>query len=408
MVQRIEKVIASNIIAHRSTACQAAMAARNRYLPLVLPVMRTGLRLFVTLHSAFHFYRRVPSMSLHVFSNKSLLLGMFALLAAQSAMAQSSYPNVVAMGVGQAESSAWYGACMKVANAAPPAADLPPSSAVAGLQRCEPIDMYYDTKSMSASKAADWQPVRQCAFVQKNSAVLMMLYQNGLGVTRNPALALKHACSIDAAPAEMEGRVAHLQKLNASGAHGEIDLCDDITSGYMIGVCSGIDSRQKQRVRVAAGSKLSNTLPPAARAALDALQQATDKFSASHATREMDLGGTIGSSVAINTHTEQMELLAHDLRQYEQGQLPQAGKVGAAALDKQLNLLYGKVMKQTQADYPGAVSKDGIRATQRLWLVYRDAWLRYGAIRYPSVSADTWLALLTARRNAQLEELLQP
>src|SRR5476649_972044 len=135
VVQRIEKVIASNIIAHRSTACQAAMAARNRYLPLVLPVMWTGLRLFVTLHSAFHFYRRVPSMSLHVFSNKSLLLGMFALLAAQSAMAQSSYPNVVAMGVGQAEASAWYGACMKVANAAPPAADLPPSSAVAGLQR---------------------------------------------------------------------------------------------------------------------------------------------------------------------------------------------------------------------------------------------------------------------------------
>lgn len=347
-------------------------------------------------------------MRFHVFSNKSLLLGLLALLAAQSATAQSSYPNTSAMGVGHAETTAWYGACMKVANAAPPAADLPPSSAVAGLQRCEPIDMYYDTKSMSAPKPADWQAVRQCAVVQKNNAVLMMLYQNGLGVARNPALALKSACGIDAAPAEMEGRVAHLQKLNASGPHGEIDLCDDITSGYMMGVCSGIDARQKQRARTAASGKLNQTLPAAAQTALQALQQATDKFSTSHATRETDLGGTIGSSVAINTHTEQMELLAHDLRQYEQGQLPQAGKVDAATLDKQLNVLYGKVMKQPQADYPGAVSKEGIRATQRLWLVYRDAWLRYGAVRYPSVPADTWLALLTARRNAQLEKLLQP
>jgi len=347
-------------------------------------------------------------MRFPVFSNKSLLLGLATLLAGQSAMAQFSYPNTSAMGVGHAETTAWYGACMKVANAAPPVADLPPPSAVAGLQRCEPIDMYYDTKSKSASKPADWQPVRQCAFVQKNNAVLMMLYQNGLGVARNPALALKSACSIDAAPAEMEGRVEHLQKLNANGGHGDIDLCDDITSGYMMGVCSGIDSRQKQRVRTEASSKLNKTLPAAARLALESLQQATDKFSASHATREMDLGGTIGSSVAINTHTEAMELLAHDLRQYEQGQLPQAGKVDAATLDKQLNVLYGKVMKQPQADYPGAVSKEGIRATQRLWLVYRDAWLRYGAVRYPSVPADTWLALLTARRNAQLEELLQP
>lgn len=408
MVRRVEKVIAGNIIAHRSTACQVAMAARNRYLPLVLPAMRTRFQVADTLHSAFHFYCLRLAMRFHVFSNKSLLLGLATLLAAQAAIAQSSYPNTSAMGVGHAETTAWYGACMKVAKAAPPAADLPPPSAVAGLQRCEPIDLYYDTKSMSAPKPADWQPVRQCAIVQKNNAVLMMLYQNGLGVARNPALALKSACSIDAAPAEMEGRVAHLQKLNASGAHGDIDLCDDITSGYMMGVCSGIDARQKQRARTEAGSKLNQTLPAAAQIALQALQQATDKFATARGAKETDMSGTAGSSMAIDTKTSEMELLAHDLRQYEQGQLPKAGKVAAAMLDKQLNVLYSKVMKQPQADYAGAVSKEGVRATQRLWLAYRDAWLRYGAVRYPSVPADTWLALLTARRNAQLEELLQP
>ena len=32
--------------------------------------------------------------------------------------------------------------------------------------------------------------------------------------------------------------------------------------------------------------------------------------------------------------------------------------------------------------------------------------LAFGAVHYPSVTGDTWAALLTARRNAQLEELL--
>lgn len=346
-------------------------------------------------------------MQLHVFLNKTLLLGASALLAAQAGAAQP-YPNTSAMGVGQAETTAWYGACMKVAKATPPAADLPPPSAVAALQQCESTNLYYDTKSMSAPTPADWNAVRQCAVAKGDSAVLMMLYQNGLGVARNPALALKSACSIAAAPAEMEGRVEHLQKLNASGAHGDIDLCDDITSGYMMAQCSAIDSRQKQRARTAQSSKLSKGMPAVAQAALQALQTATDKFATARGAKETDMSGTAGSSMAIDAKTSEMDLLAHDLRQYEQGQLPKAGKVDAATLDKQLNVLYGKVMKQPQADYPGAVTKDGIRATQRLWLAYRDAWLRYGAARYPSVAADTWLALLTARRNTQLEELLQP
>ena len=52
------------------------------------------------------------------------------------------------------------------------------------------------------------------------------------------------------------------------------------------------------------------------------------------------------------------------------------------------------------------MSKDGIRATQRLWLAYRDAWMNFGAVRYPSVTSETWAGLLTARRNVQLQDLL--
>ncbi|WP_226941418.1 lysozyme inhibitor LprI family protein [Janthinobacterium violaceinigrum] len=338
---------------------------------------------------------------------KTFLLGASCLLAAPVfAAAAAPYPNTSAMGVGHAESTAWYAGCLKVKDAAPPPADLPAPSAVAALQQCQATDLYYDTKSMSSAKPADWRPVRHCAMVTHNSAVLMMLYQNGQGVQKDPQLALKYACSIDAAPAEMQGRIEHLQQINASG-RGMIDLCDDITSGYMMGVCSAIDARQKQRLRTQATGKASDAMPAAAQASLQKLQAAVSKFADARAANETDLSGTARAALSIAARTAELDLLARDVREYEGGKLPPAlSKAQLAALDKELNAIYGKLMKKPAEPYAGAVGKDGIRATQRLWLAYRDAWISFGAVRYPSVTSDTWAGLLTARRNAQLQDLL--
>lgn len=339
---------------------------------------------------------------------KTVLLGASCLLAAPVfAAAAAPYPNTSAMGVGHAESTAWYAGCLKVKDAAPPPADLPAPSAVAALQQCVATDLYYDTKSMSSPKPADWRAVRHCAMATQNSSVLMMLYQNGQGVQKDPQLALKYACSIDAAPAEMQGRIEHLQQINASG-RGMIDLCDDITSGYMMGVCSAIDARQKQRVRAQTTGKLSEGWPAAAQASLQKLQAAASKFADARAAHETDLSGTARAALSIAARTAELDLLAHDLREYEAGKLPASmRKEQAAALDKELNALYGRLMKKPAQPYAGAVSKEGIRATQRLWLAYRDAWIGFGAVRYPAVSSDSWAGLLTARRNVQLQDLLE-
>ncbi|WP_219114644.1 lysozyme inhibitor LprI family protein [Janthinobacterium sp. UMAB-56] len=338
---------------------------------------------------------------------QSLLLGASCLLAAPVfAAAAAPYPNTSAMGVGHAESTAWYAGCLKVKDAAPPPADLPAPSAVAALQQCQATDLYYDTKSMSSSKPADWRAVRHCAMATHNSAVLMMLYQNGQGVQKDPLLALKYACSIDAAPAEMQGRIEHLQQINASG-RGMIDWCDDITSGYMMGVCSAIDARQKQRVRAQATDKVSASMPAVAQASLQKLQTAASKFADARAANETDLSGTARAALSIAARTAELDLLAQDLRAYEGGKLPPSrSKAQAAALDKELNAIYGKLMKKPAETYAGAVGKEGIRATQRLWLAYRDAWMHFGALRYPSVTSETWAGLLTARRNAQLQAML--
>lgn len=340
---------------------------------------------------------------------KTVFLVSCSLMAGHSSAADGApYPNTSAMGVGQAETTAWHAACMKVANAAPPPADLPAPGAVASLQQCKAADLYYDTKSMSAPKPADWRQVRHCAVATNSSEVLMMLYQNGQGVVKAPPLAMKYACSIAAAPAEMAIRVEHLQKLAASG-QGNIDLCDDITSGYMMGVCSAIDARQKNRVRSQASGKATSAWPAAAQASYQKLEAATVKFADARSDKETDLGGTARAAMSIAARTAELDLLAQDVKQYEAGKLPAAmTQAQAQALDKQLNVIYGKLMKQPKPDYAGAVDKNGIRDTQRLWLKYRDAWMDFGAVHYPSVTSHTWAALLTARRNAQLQELLEP
>lgn len=348
-------------------------------------------------------------MLTHRFMKKSLLKAAAlaaSLLAGQAvAAAPAIYPNTSAMGVGHAESTAWYAACMKVAKVAPPPADLPSPKAVAGLAQCKASDLYYDTKAMPAPSLEDWRKVRYCAVAQDDSAVLMMLYQNGSGVQKNPPLALKYACSMDAAPAEMSGRVEHLQKLQAGGS---IDQCDDITSGYMMGVCSAIEARQKQHVRSQASGKTAEAWPAAVQASYKKLETATGSFADARAGKETDLSGTARAAMSIAARTAELDLLAQDIKQYEAGKLPPAATPAQAqAQDKELNLIYGKLMKLPKPDYAGAVEKDGIRDTQRLWLKYRDAWIAFGAVRYPSVSADAWTAMLTARRNAQLNALLE-
>ena len=54
----------------------------------------------------------------------------------------------------------------------------------------------------------------------------------------------------------------------------------------------------------------------------------------------------------------------------------------------------------------GTVAKEGVRATQKLWLAYRDAWARFGAAVRPSVPEKVWRTWVTEKRTRQLKQLL--
>src|ERR1051326_796884 len=119
-----------------------------------------------------------------------------------------------------------------------PENDRPAAEDGTELAGCISEDLYY-----GIGRRADPVKARKCAYLEMNAgtdyvfsgkAILMMIYANGKGVRHNTELALRLACEIEGAPAEIEGRIAHLQELKQASISAEaFDLCDDISSGSM-------------------------------------------------------------------------------------------------------------------------------------------------------------------------------
>ncbi len=335
-----------------------------------------------------------------------------SLVAMGPAMAQPpEYPNISAMGSMGDTGAPWYRQCMAVQHLQPPARDLPPASAVHGLRQCGAQDRYYDTRQRVAASPAAWDQVRHCALAEHDSAVLMMLYANGYGVSRNHELALKYACSMPAAPAEMDARVAHLKERADHHDPAVFDQCDDVSSSHMGAYCAAIQERQDNRERSSKVEAILRGWPLAQQAVAAKLQAALERFAASRADQESDMSGGLRAALAMEARGFELDQFARDLQEAEKGRLPRYTPQQYQQLERKLGESFERLMERG-AGKPGAhlvghgtVTKDGVRATQQAWLAYRDAWVALGAARYPAVPAHVWKALLTQRRIEQLAEL---
>ena len=352
-------------------------------------------------------------MKVHQIAARALaLLAGVAVAVAGAALAADApaYPNTSGIGA-VPKNEDWYRQCLRVEKAAPASADLPyAQSAAAG---CDAQTLYYDTKNQPGAGAANWRQVRDCAAANGDNSILMMLYANGMGVAKTPDMALKYACGVDGAGAEMRGRVAHLLAMGKSGGPVVFDQCDDITSGFMQGVCTQISERQNKKARNRHIDALAQDWPPSQQAALRRLRAALDEFARIRGDEETDLSGTARAAMAIQARADEADRFSRDIDNAEQAKLPRLSAARFAALDKKLNLVYRKIMDAAPPGAPGLVSqyatvtKDNVRHAQRAWLAYRDALVGFGVLRYPAIPASAWKAMLTERRIVQLSELLQ-
>ena len=285
---------------------------------------------------------------------------------------------------------------------------------------CDTRSLYYGEDGHG--RGQDDAAARHCAYraratgdqdVFSGSGMLMMLYANGQGVARNIPLAKRFACEYEGAPAEVEDRLAHLDAIASGTDKALLDVCDDITSGMMGGVCAARDADFARVIRSQRWAALQANWTPAQHSALAALHKAADAYFDSASRAEEDMGGTARGALAVDAY-EQLDIaLLRDVERFETGARPDEKATDFTAADKALNAAYRRTLAALDASKKenafgeyGTIRSEGVRETERLWLRYRDAWVAFAATRYPDTAANAWRAWLSRVRAEALSEIV--
>ena len=301
--------------------------------------------------------------------------------------------------------------CRKLGPPVIPAADHPSPADAARLKDCDPEALYY-----GQGEPRDYVKARQCAVLKaeqdkddrffSGQAILMQLYANGQGVTRNLPLATALACAIESAPAENDARVSHLQSMAAAPAGAKpFDMCDDITSGFAGGECTQRDSLAAGALRDRKIAAVTARFPAVSKPAFTDLKKAMETFAEAR-DGEVDQTGMLRAAFAIEAEDLERDQFLQDQTRLADGKWPKADHAQAVAMDAKLNLAYkdALVCVATKTNL-STVKADDVRTAQRAWLGYRDAYVRFAGQAAPAVGADAIAARMSKLRTLQLEKL---
>jgi uncharacterized protein YecT (DUF1311 family) len=305
-------------------------------------------------------------------------------------------------------------ACDNFAKVQVPTADLPTPEERKALASCNSYDLYF-----GFDHPADPVKARKCAYLEREpgtvttnpnpvfsgAGLLTMIYANGKGAARNFDLALKFACESDGTE---DIRVEHLLKLKDENWTGDdFDLCDDQSTTLTMNWCVNQGSDEGQPVRAAEASAITEKWTAAEKTAFRELQKAaTASFEAS-TQNEVDLSGTIRTvSMFVVDISLNNDFLAA-LQRFEKGQLPKFTALEFSKVNAELNSLYSKLQsdpKNSAYEYT-TLTPEGVKIAQRAWLRYREAWVKFGHVKYPSVTPESWRTWLTQERVEILKDL---
>jgi uncharacterized protein YecT (DUF1311 family) len=257
------------------------------------------------------------------------------------------------------------------------------------------------------STKQDWSNYRKCVLSQSeiNTNDLAEIYANGWGVKRNPKLALSLVCHGGSVPAEVVGMVEALYSTqDKERLEEEFYFCNYVTSSMNGGICAANEEATREEERELEFSALKSQWTESQKNQLNTLQKAADNFFSEHAASEQDLSGTARVQIVISKESSLKDAFITNIKKFEMGQLPNHSDF--AKSDKDLNTLYYQIMKKPKPQEYGTVRKEGIKATQRKWIRYRDAWVKFVEVKYPDHSSETWKAWLTKQRIEQLKEFI--
>lgn len=277
-----------------------------------------------------------------------------------------------------------------------------------GMAGCSSEALYY-----GIGVAADPQAAFRCAQLEEaetmfgGDMMLATIYANGRGAPRDLDKAIALACRTGWAPAEFDGRVTALDEYRQKGG-GPTDFhwCDATTSGYMGGACADQDARIAQAKRMERfGVFAARWNQGEAKTRLEALIKAAETFATLRGA-EIDQTGTLRGAFVTWAEEEVRQLLVDDLQAVADLSPGLALAAADNGADAELNRVYRRVMAYDFKAMGETPTHSGIRAVQRAWLKYRDAWLAFVKAAAPEVSAQAVLNLQTRHRVIQLRRVV--
>lgn len=232
------------------------------------------------------------------------------------------------------------------------------------------------------------------------------IYANGRGVKRNPKLAIALVCHGSGVPMELMSLVFDLVSTqDEDKLDREFTFCDHVVSVVNIGTCTAREEEVASNKREAQFAAMLAHWSSVQKVAFKELRAAADDFLLLSADREIDMSGHESGLESMGMAIKFQNEFFDAVQMFESGQLPNGKDLKQA--DRDLNEAYSRVMRRTNFENFGTVTKDGIRATQRKWIKYRDAWTKFAAVKYPGVPSDVFKAWLTQKRTEQLREFAQ-
>ena len=283
----------------------------------------------------------------------------------------------------------------------------PDPTAKAG-KDCDSQALYY-----GIGRPADPVAARACALrhldtddLMEGPSILATIYANGAAVPRDYDIAIAYACRMDsAAAAEMEGRLMHLMALQAKGPDkAPFDICDDVTSGVMMGTCAQRDSDLEAVKRNAKLDALTRDMGEGHKAAFVRLRKMEAGYATTASENEVDLGGTARNALVVAARDAHHDAFVSTIQATQDGELAAASPADLAEADKALNAIYAKVMAVSDTSTWGTVGKAGIKTTQRTWIDYRDAFTAFA--KGGRTSEMTVARVLTQQRTKDLAAFL--
>jgi uncharacterized protein YecT (DUF1311 family) len=320
--------------------------------------------------------------------------------------------------------------CASVENLRVPTVTPESPADASWLKSCREDDLYY---GVSPHQDVDYPAARRCALYAWNAKhgpapgdlnvsgdvydfstqTLVMIFANGDGVPRNLDLAMHIACQ-EVFPlqnpesdyqSELIQVILGLAKMKSAAAPERFDYCN---GGAQLSdwpeklVCKSIDTRLARKKREA---HLAELVAPWTGEQKDAFSRARAAYSQFEELEER-FENTCAVPVEMCTMDidDRLETeFAANIDSFEQGKLPAFTHHQYGDANYALNALYQQTLDETFHS-PGNL-RVTIRDAERVWLAFRDAFVEFAKLRWPSVSGDSWLTFLDNERMTQLKNL---